>query len=313
MAAMWGSNFIAIKHLVGVIDPMEVVLLRLTTASLLFGLVLLLTGRGLPRLTAAEWRRLAVIGFLGMSVNNIGVTFGTRMIPAALASLIVTTNPVFTAVLSWLILGEALTRRKLLGIAVAFLGFLVVLFFGGPHAAFSLHNSLGVLLTLLGPSSWAVYTIYSKPFLIRCPPTQFAGIVAILGTLPVLPLFLLRPHVVADLTRFGTTDWLAVLETAGLAMVVAYTIWYRGLRVLAPTQLAVYNYLVPVFGVVGAALFLGEHVTIFLLLGGLTILGGVVLTNTGRRAPLAAAPVTPQAEAEGVVSQGSRAGLEGTP
>ena len=311
MAAMWGSNFIAIKHLVKTVDPLEVVLMRLSLASLLFGLVLLVSARRLPRFSRAEWRQLLLIGFLGMSVNNIGVTFGTRMIPAGLASLIVTTNPVFTAVLSWLILGEALTRRKLLGIAVAFVGFLLVLFFGGPRAAFDLHNSLGVLITLLGPSAWAIYTIYSKPFLVRCPPTQFAGIVAIAGTLPILPLFVLRPHIVHDIAGFGGTDWLAVFETAGLAMVVAYTIWYRGLRILSPTQLAVYNYLVPVFGVLGAWLFLGEHVTIFLLVGGLTILGGVVLTNTGRRAALQSAPVTAQAEADAPVPAGEPAGLKG--
>src|SRR3712207_7953004 len=46
-----------------------------------------------------------------------------------------------------------------------------------------------------------------------------------------------------------------------LAMAVSYLIWYRGLRVLQPTQVAVYTYLVPVFGVLFAALLLGESLT----------------------------------------------------
>lgn len=289
MAAMWGSNFVAIKQLLRTLDPLEVVLLRLTLASLFFGVVLLASAGSLPRFSRAEWRRLAVIGVLGITVNTTGVAFGTRMIPAALASLIVTTNPVFTALLARALLGEPLTRRKLLGIAVAFVGFLVVLLYGGPEAHFDLHNAVGVLVMLLGPGAWALYTVFSKPFLARCPPTQFAGIVVLIGTLPMLPLLLVEHRIFGQVARFGALDWLATLETAGLALVLAYTIWYRGLRVLSPTQLAVYNYLVPVFGVLGARIFLGERITIFLLLGGLTILAGVVLTNSGRRVPVARA------------------------
>ncbi|HET7036948.1 MAG TPA: DMT family transporter [Thermomicrobiaceae bacterium] len=282
MAAMWGSNFVAIKQLLRTLDPLEVVLLRLTLASLCFAVVLLASAGSLPRFSRAEWRRLAVIGVLGITINTTGVAFGTRMIPAALASLIVTTNPVFTALLARGLLGEPLTRRKLLGIAVAFAGVLLVLLYGGPEAHFDLHNALGVLVMLLGPSAWALYTVFSKPFLARCPPTQFAGIVVLIGTLPLLPVLLVEHRIVGQVAHFGALDWLATLETAGLALVVAYTIWYRGLRVLSPTQLAVYNYLVPVFGVLGAWVFLGERITIFLLLGGLTILTGVVLTNSGR-------------------------------
>jgi drug/metabolite transporter (DMT)-like permease len=283
VAAMWGSNFISMKYLLRTIDPVELLLLRLMLSSLIFGVMLLASSRSLPRFSRREWAELAFIGATGITINISAAAFGTQLISAGLASLIVTSNPIFTALLSRAILKESLTRRKILGIAVAFVGFLIVLFWGGPNATIDLHNSLGVLITLLGPSAWALYTILSKPYLKRCPPTQFAGIITIVGSLPAMPLLLYDHKIFGDVTRFGPSQWLATLVTTGLALVLSYTLWYRGLRVLQPTQVAIYIYMVPVFGVVGSWLLLGEPITIFLLLGGVTILFGVVLTNMARR------------------------------
>ncbi len=286
VAAMWGSNFISMKFLLRSIDPVELLLLRLMLGSLIFGVVLLASSRSFPRFSRREWGWLLIIGTLGITINISAIAFGTRLIPAGLASLIVTSNPIFTALLSWAILHETLTRQKILGIMVAFFGFLIVLFWGGPNATFDLHNSLGVLITLLGPSAWALYTILSKPYLSRCPPTQFAGIVTIIGALPAMPLLLYDHQIFADVTQFGPSQWLATLVTTGLALVLSYTLWYRGLHVLQPTQVAIYIYMVPVFGVLGSWLVLGEPITIFLLIGGATILSGVVLTNRSRRGPV---------------------------
>lgn len=280
---MWGSNFISMKYLLRSIDPVELVLLRLILGSLIFGVILLVSSHAFPRFTRREWGWLAIIGTLGITINIFAVAFGTQLIPAGLASLIVTSNPVFTALLSRAILHESLTRQKVLGILIAFAGFLIVLVWGGPDATFNLHNSLGVLITLFGPSAWALYTILSKPYLKRCPPTQFAGIVTIVGALPALPLLLFDHRIFVDMTRFGPSQWLATLVTTGLALVLSYALWYRGLRDLQPTQVAVYIYMVPVFGVLGSWLVLGEPITIFVLIGGATILFGVMLTNRSRR------------------------------
>lgn len=282
VAAMWGSNFIAMKFLLRSITPVELMLLRFMLGSLIFGVVLLASGRTLPSFTRREWAQLALIGALGISINITAVSIGTHLIPAGLASLIATSNPVFTALLSRAILKEALTRQKILGILVAFAGFLIVLLWGGANASFDLNNVLGVLIIMFGPIAWALYTILSKPFLRRCPPTQFAGMVTIVGALPGLMLLFYDHRILGDMARFNPTQWLAALMSTGFALVLAYTLWYRGLRVLQPTQVAVYIYMVPVFGVLGSWLLLGEHITIFLLIGGATILSGVMLTNRTR-------------------------------
>lgn len=291
VALSWGSNWVSIKYLERELAAPDVLLLRLTLASSCFGGVLCVSAlrrgvSGLPRVARADRPKVVLMALLGVTVNTGAVAFGAHLIPAAIGSLLSACNPIFTAIVARIFISEPLTRRKLSGVALAFLGVLIVLLYGGPNAHFSLGNALGILIALCGPVAWAFYTVLSKPLLARYDPTQFTGLVAILGTLPLLPLFAVRYPFVRQVIHFGPTQWLATTATVVFALVLGYSLWYRGLKVLAPTQLAVYVYLVPVFGTLGAWLLLGERITIFLLLGGLLILLGVIITNTTRRGPL---------------------------
>lgn len=293
MAVVWGFNFVSIKYLLRTNDPIDVMILRLVLASIFFGVLMVALSGGIPRFERADWGRLALVGFVGITITTTAVTFGTRLIPVALASLIVTTNPIFTALISRLVAGEPLTRRKLSGVSIAFIGFLIVLLYGGPEAQFSVQNVSGVMIVLCLPLSWAFYTVMSKPLLVRYDPIQFAGLMTIVGSIPILPLILLDTSILSDVFIFGPSQWLATINMTFFALVLAYILWYRGLRVLSPTQVAVYTYLVPVFGAFGAWLLLEERITIFLLLGGVTILAGVILTNTARSGTVDQNPYDP--------------------
>ncbi|HCG29377.1 MAG TPA: hypothetical protein DEU95_06455 [Chloroflexi bacterium] len=176
-----------------------------------------------------------------------------------------------------------MTRRKLAGIGLAATGFLIVLLFGGSGAKFSVDNMIGVLILVCAPFGWAFYTVLAKPLLETYEPHVIAGLTTILGALMLSPLLVFNLDIASDIASFGRTEWLAALTMSVLAIFVAYILWYRGLRGLQPTQVAVYIYLVPFFGVLSAWLLLGESITPWLLLGGGTILAGVIVTNSRRR------------------------------
>ncbi len=229
--------------------------------------------------------RLAVVGVIGVTVLNLAMVFGQSRLPAALASLIVTSNPVHTALISRVLLGEPLTRRKLAGIGVAFAGLVVVVLYGSEgRAALSTRELTGVGILAIAPFSWAFYTVLSKPLLRTYPPVHVAAYGAIVGAAGFLPLPLLRPGTLGRIAELDAAGWGAALFATLVSFVLAYILWYRGLRVLTPSQTAVYAYLVPVFGLLAAWLVLGERPTPFLLLGGATILAGVILTNSGAAA-----------------------------
>lgn len=260
--------------------------LRLLMASLVFVPIVIYTAKGIPRVDRADIPMMLFIAILGVTVNTAAIAFGTQLIPAAVASLIVTGNPVFTAIISRILVGEPMTGRKIVGVVIAFTGFLIVLLYGGQEAEFSIQNALGVLITMGGPLAWAFYTVLSKPLRGRYEPTQFVGLTTIAGAVPLIPFAIFNTELVTVTRTFGATQWLALTVSAVLALVVAYLFWYRGLSILEPTQIAVYVYMVPVFGALGAWLLLGERITIFVLLGGLTILTGVIITNTTRSGPV---------------------------
>jgi drug/metabolite transporter (DMT)-like permease len=286
VAVIWGANFVSMKYLHNTLTAAELVTIRLLIACSIFAPIVLLLAGGFPSIQRPDLPRVAILALTGITINTTAVAFGTRLIPAAVASLIVVGNPVFTALLARLIVGERLTPRKVAGIAIAFAGFMIVLLYGGQEARFSVANALGVLLTMGGPVAWAFYTVLSKPMQGRYDPVQFVGLITIAGTLPFVPVVVLNPGMLRLPLAFGLYDWMAMLTTAILALIVAYIIWFRSLSTLEPTQVAVYMYLVPVFGAGLSRLLLGERITIFLLIGGLTILTGVIITNTSRRGPI---------------------------
>lgn len=291
VAAIWGMNFVGMKHLINDVGPIKVLLLRVYFAAIVFALVLVFRRRLIPRFTRNEWKLLLLVGFFGVITNQLFVSLGTSYLSAAVASMIATSTPVFMAILSRVLLGEQLGPRKIGGISLAFSGFVIVLLFGSGQAEFSVDNALGVLITALAPLSWTISTLVSTRLMMRHDPTIITGISTVTAGIALLPILITQMSLFSDMQSFGATEWLAVFVTSVLSIVVAYTVWYRALRQLEPTQIAVYVYLVPFFGVIFAWILLDEPVTRFVVLGGTAILSGVALTNSARRSPAVAVPV----------------------
>ena len=153
----------------------------------------------------------------------------------------------------------------------------------------------GVGIMAIAPFAWAFYTVLSKPLLATYPSVHVAAYTTIVGAAVFLPLPLAREGMLGRIGGMDRAGWMAALFATLISFVVAYILWYRGLRVLSPSQTAVYVYLVPVFGLLSAWLVLGERPTPFLLLGGATILAGVALTNSGRRPSAVSTPRRGQA------------------
>jgi drug/metabolite transporter (DMT)-like permease len=301
-AALWGGNFAAMRVLLDELRPLDVVFVRGAGAAFFFALVLLGTRRPLLAMPRRDGLRLLLIGVLGVTILNLAAVYGQARLTAALASLIVTSNPIHTALISRVLLGEPLGPRKLAGIGLAFAGLVVVLLFGSAEAApLGARELAGVGILAIAPFAWAFYTVLSKPLLAVYPSVHVAAYTTIAGAAFFLPLPALHTGMLGRIGALDVRGWLTALFVTLVSFVLAYILWYRGLRVLSPSQAAVYIYLVPVFGLLFAWLLLGERPTPFLLLGGATILAGVVLTNSAPREPVDGHATTTQARPTGAV------------
>ena len=88
-----------------------------------------------------------------------------------------------------------------------------------------------------------------------------------------------RPATTKSLATLSTSGWLVLIYLGAICTVLGYVVWYRGLRVLSATQVAVYVYFVPVGSLILARILLREAITPFLAIGTALIIGGIVLAN----------------------------------
>ena len=284
-AVLWGANFTALKYLLERVEPLDALILRVGGAAIVFVAVLIVGRGGRSTVTRPDLVRFLLLGLLGITIVNLAFVYGQDLVPAALASLVVTSNPIWTAIISRFMGREPLTARKIGGIALAMSGFVIVLLFGsGDGAGLGGGELKGMLLCAIAPFAWAFYTVLSKPMLVRYNPVETAAYTAIGGAIGLLPVLAINRGMMGRLGEMNGTAWLSAIYLAAFGVVLAYILWYRGLQVLSASQTAVYIYLVPVFGLLCAWLLLDETITRYLILGAAVILAGVVLTNTRRRA-----------------------------
>ncbi|HSJ94150.1 MAG TPA: DMT family transporter, partial [Gaiellaceae bacterium] len=195
-------------------------------------------------------------------------------------AILVALAPALTALLAaWAGL-ERLTATRMAGLAIAFAGIAVVVFYGGGEAELSLAGLKGPAIVLLAPLSFALYNVLLKPLLGRCSLIALTAASSLFGTLALLPFA--RPRTVESVVDAGGRD-LALLAFLGIACtLVGYLTWNVGLRGIGPTRAVAYTYAIPPLGVLLSALTLGEDVTIWLALGGALVVAGVALAQRAR-------------------------------
>ncbi|GIZ50445.1 membrane protein [Noviherbaspirillum aridicola] len=289
VALFWGGTFIAGRIVSRELPSMTAAALRFAVAVPLLVLLAWRLEGGLPRLTRKQLLMTFCLGLTGIFLYNICFFAALSRMPAGRTALFVALNPIVTALLLALLLGERLGRVKWVGIAIAFIGAAVVITRGdlaGAWRDISASIGLGELLMMCAVSSWAAYTIVGRFALDGLSPVAATAWASIWG------LILLAAGAAFEA---GGVDWRAVGWPVFLAIaylgifgtVIGFIWYYQGVKAIGPSRTAVFNNLVPVFGILLAALLLGEPVLLSMVMGGLLVVGGVTLTNrqgaAGRR------------------------------
>lgn len=274
---LWGNSFIAIKHIVAHVSPLELVVLRFVPVALTFAAMLLPTRAGEIRdLIRAEGWRLAFLGLTGAILYNIFLAWGETEVPAGTASLIIALNPAFIYALSLIFLGETFRWARAAGLAIAFAGLFVIIRWGSGERL-TLAMARYVLITMLAPSMWAIYTVAGKSVVTRHPPFLVTGVSMMFAGL--FSLIFVRPSLIAQLLTLPLSFWGAVLFLAWPCTVFAFLVWFSVLEHRDASRVAGFVYLVPMFGVSFSQWLLGEPITVPLLLGAAILIVGVVLVN----------------------------------
>lgn len=280
--AVWGASFIATKIALQEISPVTVIWLRFGIGVVVLGVIVALR----KEFTLPSKRELAYFSLIGIQ----GITFhqwlqvtGLQTSKATTTAWIITTIPIFIAVLAWAILKERLGGSRVVGILIAAVGVLLVIGEGDVQLVLSgRFGAPGDLLVFLSAPNWAVFSVLSRQGLRKHPATQMMFYVMLLGWL-FTTIWLMMSGKLSEIALLSMNGWWSIFFLGVLCSGIAYIFWYDALREVSASQVGSLLYLEPLVAVVVAFFLLGEPLFLAAFLGGALILLGVWLVN--RRHP----------------------------
>ena len=270
---LWSFAFVAGK--IGVTDCPPLILL---TARFSLGGVLILGISALRRdAWSLSWRDTLVFAVLGVANNalylGLGYT-GLQTVSAGLGGLVVSANPVFTAVLAALFLKERLTWRKVAGLLLGITGVGFIVWHRMSVGADSLH---GILFTLASLASIVLGTILFKLLAPEGSLWIGNGVQNLSAGIVLLPFaFTLTDagDIAPSLRLLGAFAFLVLGGS-----ILAYRLWFHLLKVCGATAASAYHFLMPPLGMLFAWIVLGEHVEIRDLIGIAPVALGIYLVT----------------------------------
>jgi len=270
---LWSSAFAVAKVAMADCPP----LLLLTARFLLAG-VIMLGAASLGGMSFRLSRRdLVVLAVLGVANNAVylGLNYvGMRNVSAGLSALIVSANPVLTALLAAAFLGERMTWRKGVGLLLGVAG---VAFVVESRVSGGVESSIGVLFTLGALVSIVVGTILFKRLAPNGGLWVGNGVQNLAGGLALVPVAFAFESV-GDIVP----TWRLAVALAFMVLLVSafgYLLWFHLLTVSGATAASAYHFLMPPLGMLFAFLVLGEHVEFRDLLGIVPVALGIYLVT----------------------------------
>ena len=273
-AALIGANFSVLKFALDHSTPFLVAGMRTVIGGSFLITAALMKGERLP----TDRKLLANIFAVSFSITTVSsglLVFGVNRVSAGLGSLIASTMPLFTAVLSLALLGQRASRLGQVGLAVGFGGAVVL-------AAPSLSGqsaAVGVITLVLSALAWAFGTVYMKwQDFSAVSPIMLVGVQLLMSASVLIPFALLVEGTSG--TEFGVGLFVPLFYAAIPANAVTFSLMATIVKKATPTVAASTAYLIPLFGVFFGWLFRGELLGVVELAGGLLVVAGVYLVVT---------------------------------
>lgn len=287
-AVMWGGNAVTAKYVVGELPPITTAFFRFAWVSvILLGLVWHLEGaKCLPR--RDQLPGLLAMAATGIFGHNVLVYTGVKLSSATNMSLFAAVNPVVTATLAAVFLHERLTARQIAGVALSFAGVLFVITRGNMNILTGLTFNTGDILLASAPVAWAMYSVIGRRVMRGMSALAATAWASVGGS--VMMLFAALAEGFDGSIALSPIGWAGMAYMILCSGVAAFYWWNHGVTVIGPSRAAVFSNVIPLAGMLLAALFLHETISPQQAAGAAMIISGVWLTTrTAATAPQALA------------------------
>lgn len=248
---IYGVNYIIAKGIMPEkINPNAFVLVRLACCVVLFWSIKFLFVK--EKVARKDFLRLALCGLLGAAVNMLFFFHGINLTSPVDASIIMTATPVIVLVFSFLILKEAITKNKLIGIAIAGIGAVFLILYGNKAVGNS--SFLGNLFVFLNASCYGLYLVIAKKLMRKYNALTVVSWMFLFGLLFILP-FTLNDLTNTNFKAFTTNTYLVIGFVVLFTTFFAYLFNIYALNYVTPSVTSSYIYLQPVISFIMVALY----------------------------------------------------------
>jgi drug/metabolite transporter (DMT)-like permease len=286
LSVLWGGSFFFAAVQVKALPPFTIVFLRVALAAIILNALVKTLGKRMPA-SPSVWRAFFGMGILNNAVPFCLVVWGQSHIASGLAAILNATTPISTVIVAHLLTAdEKITGNRLLGIAIGFVGVVVLI---GPDSLQGLDVNVRAQVAVLAAAvSYAFAGVYGRRF-------RYMGIDPILTatgqvTASAILLFPIAMSVDSPWTLAmpSLPVWEAVAGSAVLSTALGYVLYFRILATAGATNLLLVTFLIPVSAIVMGSYGLGEHLDVRHF-AGLVCIGAGLAAIDGRLLPRRAA------------------------
>jgi drug/metabolite transporter (DMT)-like permease len=271
LAAIWGASFLFMRIATPELGAIALIACRVGIATLLL----------LPVLRTREARRqlrsravpIFIVGLSNSALPFCLLAWSTLYVNAGFDSVLNATTPLWTAVIAWLGFGIRMTRVQAVGLLLGLAGVLILVHDKLSTGAAAIPLAIGA--ALIATLSYGFAANYSKRHLAGISPFVLAFGSQAAATLVLLPLAALfwPAHPVAAST------WACVVALGVVCTGIAYVLFFHLIEHVGAAYATSVTFLIPVFGMVWGALFLGERVSASMLAGCVVVLFGTAVAS----------------------------------
>lgn len=273
---IYGANYSIAKLLMpDFIDPYGIIVIRVVVGTMLFWIIDGING-GEKIQYKRDYLHFAFLAIFGVALNQLMFFKGLSLTNPISASVIMTTSPITVMIVSYFVLHERITSKKVVGIILGASGALLLI--GADGFSFDNETFLGNFLVLINATSFSFYLVKVKPTMMRYKTLTVVKWIFFFGSFMVIP-FGLGDLLEVNWSGFTNEAWLALIYVVVGTTFLAYLLNAWALNFVNPTLVGYYIYLQPVFSTVIAVVFRGDVLTFTELVYTLIIFIGVFLVS----------------------------------
>ncbi len=271
-------SFVLTKIGLNEVTPIYLASLRFSIATIIFvGYTLIkFEMKQIKEFTKDNFTTLFVLGMVGVTFPNILQNIGMLHLTVSVASILQNSSPAFTLMLAAIFLRESIGCRKVSGLLLSLTGVIIISINGNIPILGSSMVFYGNLMLVSTAICYSIYTVIGKKIVEKNSPLLILAFSTLIGTILLDTVSILVEPVKFT---YPINIWIILFVLAILCTVLGTILYFEVLRELEASKTNVFTFLIPVFAVIQASVFLGERIHAYQIICGALIIFGIWITQ----------------------------------